>query len=177
MEYDVNDDFIGFLVEKTLGKVESDVPSTKKDAFSQYQEHVGKSKPIAKGFLRSMKIFCNEHGIKYAEGFYRKDVKCFHLNVLDNELDIPGSWAKFPADFKSRSRGALFSMDYEDPSLFPKILSKILTLKIKRLHCFNENNKCIFVFLNEFHLRRFKKYFERISITENYESEEIKKAG
>ncbi len=161
----LSDDFISFLVDETLKESleHGELDHKKTDALLQFREYQNKAKPIAKGFLRSLKIFCDEYNIRYSEGSYRKEVKCFNLKVSGNELDIPQAWASFPLKFDQKDRGHLFSMQYDDKSLFPQVLSRLLMIKIKKIHCFHEREKCLFVFLDQFHIKKFEKYFESIA--------------
>ncbi len=157
-----NDEFISLLVEETLQGANSPMRSKAKQGLNQYFEKKNKVKKIAKGFLRSMRIFCHEHHVYYASGFYQHETKCFQMQFNEQTFHIPSNWAQFPEDFDHNGRGYLFAMEEGDESLLPSLFSQLLSTQIKLLYCFHEKDECLLVFLDEFHYRRFNDYFEDV---------------
>jgi hypothetical protein len=158
---EINDDFIFQLVDETLNVKKRRKPR-RKQGHKKFQEAKEHKKKLAKGFLRGIKIFCDENHIYHSSGAYDESKMLFKIVINDVELEIPANWDKFDHLKDNYKRACLFTMEEDDESLFPQVVSKLMTQKFKRILFFVEDKKCEVVFLNEFHMRRFKSYFDSI---------------
>jgi hypothetical protein len=91
---EINDDFIFQLVDETLNVKKRRKPR-RKQGHKKFQEAKEHKKKLAKGFLRGIKIFCDENHIYHSSGAYDESKMLFKIVINDVELEIPANWDKF----------------------------------------------------------------------------------